>query len=77
MVILDVLACEALSFITGDGRITQKDSSHPSWKDRIESLKNTGNKIDNQSYYQINSIKWDWEYSRKYNYLQFNPKIKN
>ena len=70
-------ALQASSFITGDGEITQKDSTHPSWKDRIESLKKIDNKIDNQSYYQMNPIKWDWEYSRKYNYLQFNPKMKN
>ena len=70
-------ALEASSFITGDGEITQKDSTHPSWKDRIESLKNSDNSIDNQYYInQINQKKWNWKYSRKYNYLQLNPKIK-
>ena len=76
----DNAAIEALkttSFITGDGEITQKDSTHPSWKDRIESLKNTDNTIDNQYYInQINPNKRNWKYSRKYNYLQLNPKIK-
>ena len=75
-----ISAIEALkttSFITGDGEITQKDSTHPSWKDRIESLKNTDNTIDNQYYInQINPNKRNWKYSRKYNYLQLNPKIK-
>ena len=72
----DNAAIEALkttSFITGDGEITQKDSTHPSWKDRIESLKNTDNTIDNKYYInQINPNKRNWKYSRKYNYLQLN-----
>ncbi len=70
-------ALEASSFITGDGEITQEESTHPSWKDRIESLKNSDNSIDNQyDINQINPKKWNWKYSKKYNYLQLNPKIK-
>ena len=70
-------ALETTSFITGDGEITQKDSSHPSWKDRIGSLKKTDNRIDNKYYInQINLNKRNWKYSRKYNYLQLNPNTK-
>ena len=69
-------ALEASSFITGDGEITQEDSTHPSWKDRIKHLEVERIKVPNlYTRDKSNTNSGNWLYDRKYNYLKWIPKI--
>ena len=68
-------ALEASSFITGDGEITQEDSTHPSWKDRIKHLEGERIKVPNlYTRDKSNANSGNWLYDRKYNYLKWTQK---